>query len=77
VANLCDRMLIAVYFAFSMIVVAFLMGLYKLWRVHRSMVARDGVMTNRMIEVTRAHQEASEVDSEADGPPEQGVLWDE
>lgn len=70
-------MLRVMYFGLALIGVGFLMGLYKLWRFNRRMVARDRVLDARLMEAARAEGEAHRGGSPARGDPAQGSLWDE
>jgi hypothetical protein len=69
-------MLSLMYLGLSLIVLAFLVGLLKLWRVHRRMSAREQVMDTRMMEAAHTHRKEAEADS-VPGRPAQGSLWDD
>ena len=68
-------MLTAVYFAFGMLVVAFLAALVKLWSAHRRMVVRDAVMTTRMMEATRSYRKTAKDESAEASEPAEGSFW--
>lgn len=59
------------YLAFSLILLAFVMGLYKLWRASRRMSMRDDALAMRMMEEARQQRkQAREKSAESNGSPD-------